>query len=206
VIAIPYDYTRDVAANIKLLEGFVANPHFLPYPMAPEEARQLGIALVTNPDNIVFEVRREREIAGIIILTRIAPKLDALLHFLFLDKDLVGKRKLLQNFIDFCFKQPPDGLGFNRLSMEVPEGIRLERFCRKVLRFRLEGEVRPRNPELPACLSDNWVARQGSRIEQGYFNGTEWSDILRLRLLASEWIKASECGAGEPGVEGRADA
>jgi hypothetical protein len=72
--------------------------------------------------------------------------------------------------------------------MEVPEGIRLERFARKVLNFRLEGESRPRNPEMPRALADTWVARQGSRREQGYFTGTEWKDIVLLRLLACEWV------------------
>ena len=122
------------------------------------------------------------------ILTRLVPQVDALIHFLFLDKNLANKRKLLGKILTYCFTD----LGFHRLSMEVPEGIRLERFARKALGFRLEGEIRDRNPELPKCLTNDWVARQGSRIEQGYYDGQVWSDILRLRLLASERV-------GEPG-------
>jgi RimJ/RimL family protein N-acetyltransferase len=190
IYARPYDMARSVENNMAILDAFVANPHFLSYPQEPFAARQIGIWMLTDPGHVVFEAWRDKELLGVMLLTRIQPKVDALVHFLFLDKDLVGKRKLLQNFIDFCFTE----LEFHRLSMEVPEGIRLERFARKVLRFRLEGEIRPRNPELPKSLSDSWVARQGSRTEQGYFDGTTWSDILRLRLLASEWVGTGERG------------
>jgi len=191
IFARPYDVTRSVENNMKLVDAFVASPQFLTYPQDPDTARQIGIWMLTNPGHVVFEAWRDKELAGVMLLTRVMPKVDALLHFMFLDKDLVGKRKLLQNFIGFCFTD----LGFNRLSMEVPEGVRLERFCRKVLFFKYEGESRPRNPELPKALSDTWVARQGSRIEGGYFDGKTWKDILRLRLLACEWVdgKEGEC-------------
>jgi hypothetical protein len=176
--------------NTILLDTFVAHPDFLTFPHSPEEARAIGANLLTNPGHIVFEVWKDGGIAGIMILTRIVPRVDALLHFLFTDRDLVGKRKLLQNFVGFCFTD----LGFNRLSMEVPEGSKVERFARRVLNFGYEGESRPRNAELPKSLDQVWVARQGSRSEKSYFNGNVWSDVLRLRLLASEWVGSGEGG------------
>lgn len=176
--------------NTRLLDEFVARPEFLTYPHEPDEARAIGASLLSDPNNIVWASYTDQELTGVIMLTRIIPRVDALLHFLFLDKNLSAKRKLLQNLIGVCFTD----FGFNRLSMEVPEGIRMERFARKVLRFRLEGELRPRNPELPASLTDNWVAKQGSRRESSYFDGQAWSDVVLLRLLASEWV-------GDRGVE-----
>jgi RimJ/RimL family protein N-acetyltransferase len=150
----------------------------------------IGAALVTDVNNVVWVTYTDQALTGMVVLTRIQPRVDALLHFMFLDKDLVSKRTLLKNLIAHCFRD----LGFNRLSMEVPEGVRLERFARKVLGFRLEGESRPRNPELPKALTDNWVARQGSRREGAYFDGTDWKDVLLLRLLAREWVgEGTEC-------------
>jgi hypothetical protein len=185
IYARPYDpFEGNPVKNTMILDAFVAHPEFLTHPYSPEEIRAIGAGILTDPGNLIFETWKDQEFVGVIILTRVVPRVDALLHFLFTDKDLVGKRKLLQNFIGFCFTD----LGFNRLSMEVPEGVRIERFARKVLRFRYEGESRPRNPELPKSLDDVWVARQGSRIESGYYDGTTWSDILRLRLLACEWV------------------
>jgi hypothetical protein len=173
----PYEVTA-------VLDEFVAHPEFLNYPAPPEQARQIGASLLTDPNNLIWTCYNGKDLTGLVILTRIVPRVDALVHFMFVDKELASKRKLLRNLIGFWFKD----LGFNRLSMEVPEGVRLERFARKVLYFKLEGEIRPRNPELPASLSDNWVARQGSRRESSYFDGAVWKDIVLLRLLASEWV------------------
>ena len=184
-----YDWrTANPFENTALLDGFVAHPEFLSYPHSEADARKIGAALLTNPANIVWSTYSDLNLTGCVILTRIEPHVDGLLHFLFLDKDLSGKRRLLRNLIGYCFTD----LGLNRLSMEVPEGIRLERFARKVLDFRLEGEIRPRNPELPKSLSDNWVARQGARREQSYFDGQTWHDVVLLRLLACEWVGMGE--------------
>lgn len=183
--------------NTALLDAFVAHPEFLAYPHPPEEARQIGASLLTNPHNLVWATYDKTTLTGVVILTRVVPKVDALLHFFFTDANLAGKRKLLKNLIGHCFSD----LGFNRLSMEVPEGTRLERFARKVLQFKLEGESRARNSELPKCLDDVWVARQGSRRQEGYYNGTVWSDVALLRLLANEWVGntgGGDCQSDQP--------
>lgn len=176
-------FEMNPAENSALLEAFVAHPEFLSYPLPPDQARAVGAHLLTNVENMVWACYNDQTITGVVILTRIVPRVDALLHFLFLDKDLASKRRLLGNLMTHCFRD----LQFHRLSMEVPEGVRLERFARKVLGFRFEGEIRDRNPELPKCLDDVWVARQGSRRESSYFDGTTWKDIVLLRLLAGEW-------------------
>ena len=203
IYARPFSWTDNPAHNTALLDGFVAYPEFLAYPHEPAQARLVGATLLTHPEHLVYGTYDGTDLTGVILLTRVAPRMDALLHFMFLDRNLVAKRKLLRNFINLCFTD----LGFTRLSMEVPDikipleaggesrGIRLERFARKALGFRLEGEIRDRNPELPKSLSNSWVARQGSRRESAYFDGTQWHDVILLRLLAREWVGDTK---GEP--------
>jgi hypothetical protein len=188
IFARPYDpFEGDPLKNTAILDAMVAAPQLLPFPVSPEDARVIWASTLTSGGHIVFEVWREQDVVGVIWLTRVIPKVDATLNFHFFDKDWVGKRKLLQNFLTFCFAPLPDGLELHRLSMEVPEGSKVERFVRRVCRFRYEGESRPRNPQLPKSLDDVFVARQGSRREGVRFDGQAWSDSLVLRLLASEW-------------------
>ena len=172
-----------------LLDEFVKHPEFLVYPMDREETRLVGADLLSSPANLVWTTYNDQRLTGCVLLTRLLPRVDALLHFFFIDNDLASKRNLLRNIIGYSFTD----LGFNRVSMEVPEGVRLERFARKALGFRLEGEIRDRNPELPKCLDDTWVARQGSRREAAHFDGKEWRDIILLRVLAREWGEGKEC-------------
>ena len=122
---------------------------------------------------------------------RIEPQVDALLHFAFLDQNLIGKRHFLRQFIGFCFRPNPDGLGLHRLTVWVPEDVGvLVRFVRK-LGFRYEGELEYCNhPALASLGMENpaqWVASRGSRREQVHYYDGEWRDVLHLRLLASEW-------------------
>lgn len=175
-----------------LLDAFVAQPEFLTYPYPEDVARQLGAHILTDPANVIWTSYCDNDLTGIILLQKVVPRVDATFHFLFLDRKLASKRRLLKNILGVCFTD----YGFNRLTMEFPEGVDLVRFARRVLGFRYEGEGKPRNPELPKALTDDWVAKQGSRIEQGHFNGSEWKDIIRLRLLACEWAGTGE---GEPG-------
>ena len=204
-----FDWTQANPLEITaLLDEFAAHPEFLTYPTAPDVARASFAGMLVDPANVIWATYSSREFTGIVFLTKVVPRVNALLHFFFLDKDLAGKRKLLQNIIGHCFTD----LGFHRLTMEVPDkvlcvnlkgrgaapvavGTKLERFARRTLGFRFEGEPRDRNPELPESLSNDWVARQGSRIEQSYFDGEKWFDVIRLRLLASEWVGTGEGGA-----------
>lgn len=180
----------DPMDNMALLDAFVAQPDFITYPHPPEIARRMGAHILTDPANIIWATYCDKSLTGLILLQRVVPYVDALVHFLFLDKNLASKRKLLQNVIGTCFTE----FGFNRLSMEMPEGVRLERFARKVLGFKFEGEDRAKDTDLPsegardwASKNYQWIARQGSRMESAHFDGTEWRDIIKLRLLANEW-------------------
>jgi len=198
IYATPFDWRKADPVDVSdLLDAFVAHPEFLAYPYPPEVARAIGASLLSNPHNLMWGCYDTGKLTGIVIFTDVIPRVDALMHFLFLDQNLAGKRKMLRGILDYCFTD----LQFQRISMEVPdrqgkrhEQTRLERFARKALGFRLEGEIRDRNPTLPKGLSNEWVARQGSRRERAYFDGSSWSDIVLLRLLVGEW----EPRGGEP--------
>lgn len=184
LIAKPYRWDEgDPTRHTRLLDYFVEHPQWTTTPLSPEVARVHGAQLVTDPANVVYECWKDQTSIGILILSRVAPRVDAVLHFMFLDGDLVGKRRLLINFLGTCFHE----LGFRRLSLWTPDHSKLEKFARRVLGFRYEGEGRPRNPELSAALDMTWVAKQGSRREQSLFDGAEWRDMVVMRLLASEW-------------------
>lgn len=173
VYARPYDiYDGHPTKNMAVLDAFAAKPEFLAYPVEPDAARQLMAIVLMNPDNVCYEVWKGRDFVGVVFLTRIIPHVDALLHFLFLD-NLVGKRTLLKNFVRCCFEE----WGLNRLSIEVPDGSKVERFARSVLGFRYEGEG-----QLNVAS-----ARLASRAQGAAYDGQGYRDVIRLRLLADEW-------------------
>lgn len=184
IVARPADWSSgDLSRVDTLVETFVENPTFATYPWEPEVRRDSLLQGLANPQNLVFEAWKDGDFCGILLLERIIPFVDAKFHFLFTDHDLVGKRKLLTNFLGTCFTD----MGFHRISMEVPEGMRIEKFARAALGFRYEGEDRDRHRHLPKSFTDDWVARQGSRRTQAHFDGEVWRDIVLLRLLASDW-------------------
>lgn len=156
-------------------------------PMSAEDLRLNYAHLLTDPRHGVFEVWQGGEIVGILTLHGIVPGMEAILHFVFFDGNLVGKRSLLKQFIAKCFRD----FGFRRLVMQIPEPVEtLIRFARAKLGFRYEGEaVVAGHPSLPALGMENpqvWIARQGSRKEQAHWHGDRWVDVIRLRLLATE--------------------
>ena len=135
------------------------------------------------------------ELVGILLLTRVVAKLDALAHFAFFDRHLAGKRPLVQKMLSWCFEQ----LELRRISVEIPEHLGpLIRFARH-LGFRYEGEAlaaqdqhiqRLEIPKRKGGGSFNnaamWGAKFGSRKEQMHFDGSQWRAVVCLRLLREE--------------------
>lgn len=184
IVARPYDFQQgDPDRLVPVIDTFVENPAFATYPWPADVRRASAIQTLTNPQNLVFEAWKDGVFCGILLLERIIPYVDAQFHFLFTDHVLVDKRTLLHNFLGTCFRE----MGFHRLSAEVPDGSKMEKFYRRTLGFRYEGEERPRHRLLSKEMPDNWPARQGSRKSQAHFDGETWRDIVCLRLLASEW-------------------
>lgn len=198
-------------------------PHWFGVPMTPAERAELLFAIFSNPSHLTWEVWKEEEIVGLIVLTQIHPKMDALLHFAFFDRNLVGKTRLLQRFLAYCFTD----LRFQRISVQVPEFYQtLLSYYRRKLGFRYEGETVLANHQTVGqirSLMDEpieaavtrfrslsprdkvhvWLASRGSRRERLHWHEGKWHDVLCLRLLAEEFhpLGDSQClGSPQPSV------
>jgi hypothetical protein len=193
--AVPLDLTTENgAAKLTLiLQQAAAHPQWFGVSQGAEERAQSAYWMLTHPEHLVWEVWRGGDMVGILLLWRITPKVDALLHFVFFDKNLVGKVRLLRRFLRTCFED----LGFQRISMEVPEDIeKLVSFARRKLAFRYEGESAVRSHPLIADLEratgrsgnpHTWAASVGSRRERAHWRDGVWHDLICLRLTAPEF-------------------
>ena len=189
LLAVPYQPFRgDPRRNTAILDHLVAHPQWVTSPVTPEEARVVAAAYLTAPDHLIWEVWNDGTLVGILLLTNLTQSLDALFHFVFFDHNLIGKRRFLRRFLTYCFSDRH----FRRLTMHIPEHIStLIHFARVSLGFRFEGEGRGHKLleslkiEHPAV----WVAKQGSRREQGHYHDGAWRDVMVLRLLAEEHQK-----------------
>jgi RimJ/RimL family protein N-acetyltransferase len=196
LMAVPLDLTTPNAeAKLeRILTEIDAYPERWRTPVTPDRVRGEFMRILHHPEHLTWEVWREGELVGILLLWRIVPKQDALFHFLFFDRNLVGKIRLLRRFLRFCFED----LGFQRVSMEVPEDVeKLISFVRRKLSFRYEGEAAVKSHPLLTHLeratgsSGNphiWVARMGSRRERAHWRDGTWVDLCCLRLTAPEFL------------------
>lgn len=195
-MAVPMDLTvPNGAAKLALILDYARrDPQYFGGDQFDADGRaEYAYWMITHPHHVVFEVWRGDALVGILVLWRIMPRVDALLHFVFFDRNLVGKVRLLRQFLRFCFTE----LGFQRISMEVPEPVeKLVSFARRKLAFRFEGEDAVRSHPLIADLAratgssgnpHTWAARVGSRRERAYWRDGAWHDVLCLRLTASEF-------------------
>lgn len=192
-LVVPYYWASgNPVKNTQILDTFVKHPIWVAQESTEEERRILAAQILANPQNLVWEVWRGPEFSGVLLLQNVIPRVDALFHFLFVDGKLVGKRKLLRDFLGYCFRE----LGFERLTVQVPEfaGIYLD-YLRLKMGFKYEGETRATiHPKLMefAALKPNqrppvWVASMGSRRERTHWHDGRWHDTIVLRLLRDEY-------------------
>ena len=187
IFARPYDaFGPPADKNERIFLALEKHPERFTLPMTRAEIRASAAWHLTDPDNLIWEVWRDSEFVGILLVSRIVPGLDALLHFVFFDGDLLGKRTFLKNFCAFLFEE----LHLERISLEVPEHVQtLVSFARRKLGFRYEGESRQMTTSEHKIIENEpavWVARQGSRREHGCRTATGAADVICLRLLRSE--------------------
>lgn len=192
-LAVVFDPERGGPGKIEaLLRYAIEHPEWFSTPVADEDRAAVAWAILTHPQHLAWEVWRGDSLVGIILLTDISPKVDARLHYLFFDRDLVGKTRLLRRFLRYCF----DDLGFQRISMWVPEYVSsLVSFARRKLKFTYEGEAALRtHPTVlqwkqrsPGDGTHVWMASQGSRRERAHFHNGEWCDVLCLRITGPEY-------------------
>lgn len=204
LLAIPY---RGVAAGVEvnaaLFEHLIAHPQWFSTGLNEDEAR-LNIAyILTTPDWYKWEIWHGGTFAGLILLSRVSPRCDALFHFTLFPSAQSGvtlfmARRLLWNFLGHAF----DTFQLQRISVEIPEGVpKLAHFLRQRLGFRYEGE------EDTARLHKNkgvlrldvpgartWIAGQGSRRERAHWDGSKWADLILLRLLKAEYDARASLG------------
>jgi len=181
-----------------LLDGMLSVPAIFPTPGTPEERRILIASILSDPLNRTWLVWNSGNLIGALLLSHIVPKVDAQCHFVFFDRTLFGRKALLWNLMGKVFQE----YDLQRLTVEVPEYLTpLYKFVRKKLNFRLEGEraaeqhplvTEKLNPYVPN--GPTWVARLGSRRERACLNPetNTWTDMLRLRLLRSEYEQIAE--------------
>src|SRR5256885_1606953 len=89
--------------NQAILDGCLRLPNLFPLPGSQEERRFIVAAWLTDANNLFWEVWHQQQIVGIIGLTRVIPGLDALAHFGFFDKQLLGKRTLVLSMMGWAF-------------------------------------------------------------------------------------------------------
>ena len=178
-LVVPYKPLRGGLNKIQhILRVCLTHPERLL--LEPARAKILVVSKLSDSSNAAWEVWRNSTFLGIIVLDRITPNIDARLQFVFFDDELASKVALLREFVRKCF----DEFGFERLTFETPELAQPKRksgsrggstegklvsFARRRLGFAYEGGN-----------------RAGSRSERAYFDGVQWYDVVRLRLLAGE--------------------
>lgn len=203
LLAVPLNPLRlSERTATSLLDGMLSVPAIFPVPGTVEERRILIASILSDPLNRAWLVWNGGNLTGVLLLTHIIPQVDAQAHFVFFDRTLFGRKALIWNLMGKVFQE----YDLQRLTVEVPEYLTpLYKFVRKKLMFRLEGEgiaeqhplvIQKLNPYVPN--GPTWVARLGSRRERACWNPetSEWSDLLRLRLLREEY-NAYALGGGD---------
>lgn len=194
LIAVPFDpFTQSDRSAELILDSLVAMPNIFSTPGPPEERRVLIASVISDPLNKAWMVWQGSDLLGMFMLTGIIPMVDAFAHFCFFDRQLFGRRSLLWNAMGKAFHE----LGLQRLTVELPEHLTpIIKFVRNKLSFRYEGETQAgEHPLIVSKLgpyvahAGSWAARLGSRREQAYWRADtgEWIDLIRLRLLRSEY-------------------
>lgn len=192
----------------KLLAHMCDKPGWFNHPMTADEIYATSLMTLADATVWKWEIWRGGEFAGMLILDRLSPKVDALFHFtLFPGIPLFGLQKLLADFLGYAFQQ----FDLQRVSVEVPEHHpKLIRFFRQRLGFKYESELHLEGHSLVELMGGKdarrlnlhmtepvpWLARLGSRREHAHWDGQQYRDLILLRLLRSEHQERSVISPG----------
>lgn len=188
LLILPFDPDRGPGSkNTYVLDRLADRPDWTVTPLATEARRVALAGALVSPRNLVCEVWRGGEIVGILMVLNIVPSLEAQLHFVFFDGNLMGRRQMLKAW---C-RDVMVTLDLQRLILLIPEHVEtLIRFARVKLGFRYEGESSLLgHPALDGLGMENphvWVAKQGSRRERSCLHNGVWVDTVQLRLHRTE--------------------
>jgi len=197
LFCLPYNWAvGNPEKNTLLLNHLAEHPLWFSVAMSPEEARVNAAYFATSNEYWKWEVWSAGTLCGMLLLSRVIPKCDALFHFTLFPASQTGvtlfsARRLLWNFLGYAF----DAFDLQRISAEVPEhSPKLVHYLRQRLGFRYEGETDiarlQKNKgvvkfDVPGAPT--WIAAQGSRRDNAHWDGSKWSDLILLRLLRSEY-------------------
>ena len=186
-----------------VMEHMAANPLWFADNATPDDARFAAAWMLTDPSFWKYEIYSGGTFAGMFLLSRVVPKVDAVFHFTLLPaKDtgvtLFGCRKLAWNFLGYAF----EAFQLQRISAEIPEyKPKLAHWLRQRLGFKYEGEGNldrlRKNPGvtiLDTATAPTHVAGVGSRRERSHWDGTQWRDLVLMRLLKSEYDARASLG------------
>lgn len=96
LLATPYNFeTVDLKWTTLILDTLVAHPKWFNMPTDPQRLREAAAAVLADSRNLHWAVWKGGEVVGMLGLREVQEGLDAQFHFLFLDRNLVGKRGLL---------------------------------------------------------------------------------------------------------------
>jgi hypothetical protein len=182
----------------EILDHMCEHPLWFAAPMTPEEMRENCAWYLADTAARKWEVWLGGRLVGMVLLTRITPKVDGLLHFTFFGISLFSARRLLWNLMGSIFRD----FQLERISFEAPEHVKgLVAFARSKLGFRYESELSCSSHPLVAFLQSHdsgrfhaadahtWIAKQGSRREASHWDGKKWRDVVLLRIRRTEYLE-----------------
>lgn len=192
LFTIPYIWdSGNPAKNTKILDFVCAHPYWVTTPLDEEGRRITWAGVMVNPQNLIREVWDGGELVGMLYLGDITTRVNGVVHWMFLDHKLTGKRQILLDWFGQCFIEQD----LQRLTVYCPEFVpTLEHYARRKLGFKYEGEDLARKlsglerlKKDPHHRPDLDVARLGSRRERSHWYEGQWWDITVLRLLRTEY-------------------
>lgn len=197
-LAVPYNANRGGPSKHEtILKGCLNLPNIFPVPGTTTDRAFTVAWWINDPKHLFWEVWRGADLVGMCGYTRIVEGLDALAHFAFWDRELLGRRTLLLKMMRWGF----DTLKLQRISAEIPEHLGpVIRFTRVKLGFRYEGEdLAARHPKVLALEKAQingparWTAKWGSRREAAFLdNNGNAHDVVCLRILRDEFDRNTE--------------
>lgn len=146
-----------------------------------QRTKQIVTSNLTDPKSMHWEVWSKNpetgevlDFVGILRLSNISPGCDATAHYFFFDGKLNDKTPLLRAWARWGFKDHPNWLGLERVTLEIPShSYALARHAHKKLGFGGPFEYKTKKAKFPV---------EGVR-ENAVFWKDSWHDLLIMGRL-----------------------
>lgn len=204
LFALPFDLNRGPPERFtELMDWMSEHAGWFAGGETPEQVRENVAWMMADDSQWKWDIYSGGTFAGVILLSRIVPRVDALFHFTLFPAAKTGvtlfsARRLLWNFLGYAF----DEFQLQRVSVEIPEHApKLAKFLRGRMGFKFEGEGDPERLKKNKGVlrfdvpgTPTWIAAHGSRRERAHWHDGRWSDLILLRLLRDEYIARASLG------------